>query len=109
MNTLPERDFLVEHAEQNQRGYFCPLPKGAFYTIAHLPVDDAEKFATWLLKEFEYNNQTVMLAPAAGFYATPGLGKSEVRIAYVLNVNDLANAVECLKRALQEYPGTKVM
>lgn len=104
---LARRNFLVEHLNKI-KGVFCPLPKGAFYTIAHLPVDDAEKFATWLLKEFEYNNQTVMLAPAAGFYATPGLGKSEVRIAYVLNVNDLANAVECLKRALQEYPGTKL-
>jgi aspartate aminotransferase len=99
------RNFLVEHLNKI-KGVFCPLPKGAFYTIAHLPVDDAEKFATWMLKEFEYKNQTVLVAPAAGFYATPGLGKTEVRIAYVLNINDLSNAVECLEEALKAYPGT---
>jgi aspartate aminotransferase len=99
------RNFLVEHLNKI-KGVFCPLPKGAFYTIAHLPVDDAEKFAIWMLKDFEYKNQTVLVAPASGFYATPGLGKTEVRIAYVLNTNDLANAVECLKEALKVYPGT---
>jgi aspartate aminotransferase len=98
------RNFLVEHLNKI-KGVFCPLPKGAFYTIAHLPVDDAEKFAIWMLSEFEYNNQTVMVAPASGFYATPGLGKTEVRIAYVLNVEDLKNAVKCIEEALKVYPG----
>ena len=104
---LSRRNFIVEHLNKI-KGVFCPLPKGAFYTIAHLPVDDAEKFATWLLQEFEYNNQTVMLAPAAGFYATPGLGKTEVRIAYVLNVCDLAKAVKCIEEALKVYPGRTI-
>jgi aspartate aminotransferase len=100
---LMRRNFLVEHLNKI-KGVFCPLPKGAFYTIAHLPVLDAEKFAIWLLSEFEYKNQTVMVAPANGFYATPGLGKTEVRIAYVLNVDDLANAVKCIEEALKVYP-----
>ena len=104
---LNRRNFLVEHLNKI-KGVFCPLPKGAFYTIAHLPVDDAEKFATWLLCEFEYNNQTVMVAPAAGFYATPGLGKTEVRIAYVLNVEDLSHAVKCIEEALKVYPGRTI-
>jgi aspartate aminotransferase len=102
---LARRNFLVEHLNKI-KGVFCPLPKGAFYTIAHLPVDDAEKFATWMLRDFEYNNQTVMVAPANGFYATPGLGKTEVRIAYVLNISDLSNAVKCIEEALKAYPGT---
>jgi aspartate aminotransferase len=100
---LMRRNFLVEHLNKI-KGVFCPLPKGAFYTIAHLPVQDAEKFAIWLLSEFEYKNQTVMVAPANGFYATPGLGKTEVRIAYVLNVEDLSNAVKCIEEALKVYP-----
>ena len=104
---LSRRNYLVEHLNKI-KGVFCPLPKGAFYTIAHLPVDDAEKFAIWLLSEFEHNNQTVMLAPATGFYATPGLGKTEVRIAYVLNVRDLTQAVECIKIALENYPGRTI-
>lgn len=85
-------------------GVKCPTPGGAFYAVLELPVKDAEKFCQWLLEEFEYNKQTVMLAPAAGFYATKGLGKKEVRIAYVLNENSLINAIECLKHALQVYP-----
>ena len=85
-------------------GVKCPTPGGAFYAVVELPVKDAEKFCQWLLEEFEYNKQTVMLAPAAGFYATKGLGKKEVRIAYVLNENSLLNAIECLKHALQVYP-----
>jgi len=104
---LKRRNFLVEKLNK-MKGVFCPLPKGAFYTIAHLPVDDAEKFATWLLSDFSYKNQTVMLAPASGFYATPGLGKTEVRIAYVLNVDDLANAVKCIEEALKVYPGRTI-
>jgi aspartate aminotransferase len=85
------------------RGVFCPMPRGAFYTIARLPVDNAEDFAKWMLDEFEYNGQTVMLAPAAGFYHTPGKGTDEVRIAYVLQKNDLTEAVKCLKYALDKY------
>ncbi|MDP4210295.1 MAG: pyridoxal phosphate-dependent aminotransferase [Bacteroidota bacterium] len=98
------RNFLIETINQIP-GVVCPNPKGAFYAIAHLPVDDAEKFAIWLLSEFSYNNQTVMLAPASGFYSTPGLGKSEVRLAYVLNIDDLKNAMTCLSEALKVYPG----
>ena len=79
----------------------CPIPKGAFYSIVKLPVDDAEKFAQWLLEEFDYNGQTVMLAPASGFYYTPGLGKNEVRIAYVLKISDLQKAMEILSVALR--------
>jgi aspartate aminotransferase len=104
---LKRRNFLVKNLNKIE-GVFCPLPRGAFYTIAHLPVDDAEKFAIWLLSDFEYNNQTVMLAPASGFYATPGLGTSEVRIAYVLNVNDLSEAVKCIEEGLKAYPGRKI-
>jgi len=104
---LMRRNYLVERLNK-MKGVFCPLPKGAFYTIAHLPVDDAEKFATWLLSDFNYNGQTVMLAPASGFYATPGLGKTEVRIAYVLNINDLKHALDCIEEGLKAYPGTRV-
>ncbi len=101
---VERRNFLVEGLN-NIEGVLCPTPKGAFYTTVKLPVDDAEKFAQWLLTDFEYNNQTVMVAPAAGFYSTPGLGKNEVRIAYVLKKEDLIKAVECLKIALEQYPG----
>ena len=86
-------------------GVFCPKPSGAFYCVAQFPVDDAEKFCQWLLEEFNFKGQTVMMAPATGFYATPGSGKNQVRLAYVLNVSDLKNAVECLKEALMKYPG----
>ena len=98
------RDFMVE-ALNKIPGVYCPKPKGAFYTVVKLPVDDADKFAQWILEEFEYKKQTVMLAPASGFYVTPGLGKNEVRIAYVLNINDLNNAIETIAEALKVYPG----
>ncbi len=101
------RNFLVERLNK-MKGVFCPLPKGAFYTIAHLPVDDAEKFAIWMLTDFAYKNQTVMVAPASGFYATPGLGKTEVRIAYVLKIDDLENAVTCIEEAIKSYPGRTI-
>ncbi len=101
---LERRNFLVQ-ALNEIPGIFCPTPKGAFYTMVRLPVDDAEKFSMWMLQEFEYNKQTVMLAPGSGFYTTPGSGKQEVRIAYVLNIDDLRNAMECLKRGLEQYPG----
>lgn len=101
---IKRRDFMVE-ALNRMEGVYCPKPKGAFYTVVKLPIDDSDKFAQWLLESFEHNNQTVMLAPATGFYSTPGLGKNEVRIAYVLNVDDLKNAMECLDVALKQYPG----
>jgi len=98
------RNYLVD-ALNNIPGVYCPKPRGAFYTVVKLPVDDADKFAQWLLEEFEYKNQTVMVAPASGFYSTPGLGKDEVRIAYVLKIEDLKNAVQTLEEALKVYPG----
>lgn len=101
---VSRRNFLVDSLNKME-GVFCPLPSGAFYCIAKLPIDDADKFCQWLLESFEHNNQTVMLAPATGFYSTPGAGKNEVRLAYVLNKSDLKNAMECLEMALQSYPG----
>jgi len=98
------RNFMVD-ALNKMPGVYCPKPRGAFYTVVKLPVDDADKFAQWLLEEFEYKNQTVMVAPASGFYSTPGLGKDEVRIAYVLNIDDLRNAMKTLAEALKVYPG----
>ena len=98
------RNYMVE-ALNKIPGVYCPKPKGAFYTVVKLPVDDSDKFAQWLLEEFEYNNQTVMVAPASGFYSTPGSGKNEVRIAYVLKIDDLKNAMTILSEALKVYPG----
>jgi len=98
------RNFMVD-ALNKMPGVYCPKPKGAFYTVVKLPVDDADKFAQWLLEKFEYNNQTVMVAPASGFYSTPGYGKNEVRIAYVLKIDDLKNAMMILAEALKVYPG----
>ena len=86
-------------------GVYSPIPMGAFYTVARLPVDDAEKFCAWCLSDFDYEGETVILAPAAGFYTTPGAGKDQVRIAYVLNKEDLARALVVLKHALEAYPG----
>lgn len=85
-------------------GVKCPMPKGSFYTMARLPIDDSEVFCRWMLETFRYENQTVMMAPAAGFYATPGLGKNEVRLAYVINTDDLEKALICLAEGLKEYP-----
>lgn len=86
-------------------GVYSPIPMGAFYTVAKLPVDDAEKFCAWCLTDFEYEKQTVMMAPAAGFYTTPGAGRNQVRIAYVLNKEDLTKALTVLQKALEAYPG----
>jgi aspartate aminotransferase len=97
------RNYMVD-ALNKIPGVYCPKPKGAFYTVAKLPVDDSDRFARWLLEEFEYKNQTVMVAPASGFYSTPGSGKNEVRIAYVLKIDDLKNAMETLGEALKAYP-----
>lgn len=112
---LPDNYFKSVHAEYNSRrdllvsrlqamdGVKCPVPGGAFYAIAELPVDDSEKFCQWLLEEYSYNGGTVMMAPAAGFYATPGKGKKEVRLAYVLNKDNINKAMDCLENALREY------
>jgi len=104
---IDRRNFMVE-ALNKMEGVYCPMPKGAFYTVVKLPIDDADKFAQWILVDFEYKKQTVMVAPATGFYATPGLGKNEVRIAYVLKKEDLANAMETLEEALKVYPGRTI-
>lgn len=104
---MKRRDFIVE-ALNKMPGVICPIPKGAFYSIVRLPVDDADKFSQWLLEEFDYNGQTVMLAPASGFYHTPGLGKNEVRVAYVLEIRDLKKAMEVLAVALRTYPGRTI-
>ena len=96
------RDVLVKRLNAIP-GVVCPNPGGAFYAIAKLPVDDAEDFCKWLLESFSHNNQTVMMAPAAGFYSTKGLGLNEVRFAYVLNTEDIDNAMNCLTHALEHY------
>lgn len=104
---IQRRNYMVG-ALNKMEGVKCPMPKGAFYTVVKLPVDDADVFSQWLLESFEHKNQTVMLAPASGFYATPGLGKDEVRIAYVLKIDDLKNAMETLEAALKAYPGRTI-
>ena len=95
LNTIPE--------------VVCPMPSGAFYCVADLPVDDADVFCQWLLEEFEHNGHTLMMAPASGFYAEPELGKRQVRLAYVLEKEKLQLAVECLRVALEKYPRTVSM
>lgn len=89
-------------------GVTCPNPKGAFYVTARLPIDNSDRFCQWLLESFEYENQTVMLAPATGFYSTPGAGTNEVRISYVLNVDDLEKSIKVLGEALKVYPGRTI-
>ncbi len=103
---LKRRDTVVE-AINRMEGAFCPNPSGAFYVVAKLPIDDSDKFCQWLLEDFNYNNETVMLAPATGFYSTKGRGMDEVRISYVLNVDDLKHAMKALEEALKVYPGRK--
>ena len=114
---LPDNYFDTTKAEYKLRrntivkrlnsmpGVFCPNPGGAFYAMAKLPIDDSDKFCQWLLETFSYEGQTVMLAPATGFYGTPGLGKQEVRLAYVLNTDAINAAMDCLEKALEAYPG----
>lgn len=101
------RDLIVKRLNEMD-GVFCPNPGGAFYAMAQLPIDDSDIFCQWLLEEFSFNGQTVMLAPATGFYGTPGLGKKEVRLAYVLNINDIESAMDCLERALKVYPARQL-
>ena len=114
---LPANYFDTTKAEYKKRrdtivarlnampGVFCPNPGGAFYAMAKLPIDDADVFCQWLLETFSFQNETVMLAPATGFYSHPGMGLDEVRIAYVLNINDLKKSMKCLEEALKIYPG----
>ncbi len=108
LNTYNEyverRKFLIDGINKIP-GCYTPIPMGAFYTVAKLPIDDADKFCEWCLKDFEYEGQTVFMAPASGFYTTPGLGKNEVRLAYVLKKSDLAKALKVLAKALEAYPG----
>lgn len=101
------RDLIVNRLNEMD-GVFCPNPGGAFYAMAQLPIDDSDIFCQWLLEEFSHEGQTVMLAPATGFYGTPGLGKKEVRLAYVLNINDIERAMDCLEQALQVYPARQL-
>jgi aspartate aminotransferase len=103
---IARRNVLVE-AINKMEGCFCPNPKGAFYAVARLPIDDSDKFCQWLLEDFNYNGETLMLAPATGFYSSKGKGKDEVRISYCLNVNDMKASMKCLEEALKVYPGRK--
>jgi aspartate aminotransferase len=102
---VKRRNIVVESINRME-GCFCPNPGGAFYAVARLPIDDSDKFCQWLLEDFDYQGQTVMLAPATGFYSTPGRGKDEVRISYVLNLDDLKNAMKCMEEGLKVYPGS---
>ena len=101
---LDRRNFLIDGLNKIP-GVYSPIPMGAFYTMARLPVDDAEKFCIWCLNEFRYEGETVMMAPASGFYTEAGEGRQEVRIAYVLCKEDLARALVVLRKALEKYPG----
>ena len=98
------RDLIVTRLNA-MPGVFCPNPGGAFYAMAKLPIDDSDVFCQWLLESFEYGGATIMLAPATGFYGTTGLGKQEVRLAYVLNLSAINGAMDCLEKALKQYPG----
>ncbi len=101
---VERRKFLIDGLNRIP-GVYSPIPMGAFYTMARLPVDDSEKFCSWCLTDFEYEGETVMMAPGSGFYTTPGAGRDEVRIAYVLKKNDLQRALFVLRKALETYPG----
>lgn len=103
---VERRKFLIDQINQIP-GCYTPIPMGAFYTVVKLPVDDADKFCQWCLKDFEYEGQTIFMAPASGFYTSPDRGKDEVRMAYVLNKEDLGRAMEVLRQALRAYPGRK--
>ena len=105
---VERRKFLIDGLNRIT-GVYSPIPMGAFYTVARLPIDDSDKFCAWLLSDFEYEGCTVMMAPATGFYTAPGLGKNEVRIAYVLNKEDLKHALIVLAKALEVYPGRTII
>jgi len=101
---VERRNILIKHLSRIP-GVICPVPKGAFYALVELPIDDSDKFCQWMLESFSYENKTIMMAPATGFYASPGLGKKEVRIAYVLRKEAIVEAVKCLEEGLKQYPG----
>lgn len=103
---VERRKFLID-AINRIPGCYTPIPMGAFYTVARLPIDDADKFCAWLLDEFQYEGQTVMIAPASGFYTTPDVGRDEVRLAYVIGKEQLAKAMVVLQKALEVYPGRR--
>src|SRR5512133_2437951 len=105
LNEYVQRRNIVVESINKMDGCFCPNPGGAFYAVARLPIDDSDKFCQWLLEGFNCDGHTVMLAPATGFYSTKGRGKDEVRISYVLKVEDLKGAMKCLEAALKVYPG----
>ena len=105
MNEYISRRNTVVEGINKIKDAFCPNPEGAFYVVAKLPIDDSDKFCKWLLEDFNYKNQTIMLAPASGFYSSPGKGKDEVRISYVLNVPDLNKSIKILEEGLKVYPG----
>ena len=104
---VERRKFLIDGLNRIP-GVYSPIPMGAFYTVARLPIDDSDKFCAWLLSDFEYEGQTVMMAPASGFYTSPEHGRQEVRIAYVLEKEDLRQALVVLKKALEVYPGRTI-
>lgn len=104
---VERRKFLIDGLNRIP-GVYSPIPMGAFYTVARLPVDDADRFCSWLLSDFEYEGQTIMMAPASGFYTIEGMGKDEVRIAYVLGKEALKKALVVLEKALEAYPGRKI-
>jgi len=104
---VERRKFLIDRLNRIP-GCYSPIPMGAFYTVARLPVDDADRFCQWCLEEFEYEGATIFMAPASGFYSTPGLGRNEVRLAYVLEKEELAKAMDLLEHALAAYPGRTV-
>jgi aspartate aminotransferase len=101
------RRYLVDRLKA-MPGVRCPMPGGAFYAVVSLPVDDTDNFCQWLLESFEHNGATVMIAPAQGFYATPGAGRNQARVAYVLQQEDLAAAMDCLEAGLKQYPGRMI-
>lgn len=101
---VERRKYLVDSLNRIP-GVYCPIPMGAFYCVARLPIDDADRFCAWLLSDFRYENETIFMAPMSGFYTTPGLGLDEVRIAYVLKKDDLVRSVKILSEALKVYPG----
>ena len=104
---INRRNCLVDELNKIP-GVYSPIPMGAFYTVARLPIDDSERFCEWCLKEFEYEGSTVMLAPASGFYSEPNMGNDEVRIAYVLERDELRKAIRVLGKALEAYPGRTI-
>jgi len=98
---------VVVEAINKMEGCFCPNPKGAFYAVARLPIKDSDHFCQWLLESFNYKGETVMFAPATGFYSAKGKGTNEIRISYCLNVNDMKASMKCLEEALKVYPNKK--